>query len=79
MSKKLHMTEPVTVRTHPKNAGVRHFVFVMMVTSATMMGFFQAGHMNDGPVTQIAAEISEKWHEVIEHTARNLPKLPFGE
>ena len=72
MTKKTHMSEPVSEPLTRKGAGLRQFVFAMMITTGAALAFFPSGQVADGPVTQLTMRLIGQWDDAIERTTHRL-------
>ena len=71
------MSEPVG-KPRPKKAGLRQFVFSMMISALGSLSFFPSGHVAQGPVTELAMGIAGQWDGALTRIIHMLPRLHLG-
>lgn len=72
MKKRGYMTEHFA-EPKRKGAGLRQFVFAMMISTIASLAFFPSGRLATGPVTNLMIELVDQWRDAVARSAHVPP------
>lgn len=73
MTKRVHISAPVSAADRPKGFGVPWVAFGSLVIYAVAFGFFFGSGVDQRPITQLAIRIAADWRNVFAGVAQFLP------